>query len=94
VVKRLLAKEKIAGPNPVSRSEQWLMRLRSSIGHLFDGDVAKWQGKGLQNPHRGFNSRRRLKLKTICFARGRSFLLSIKSNDAALSNTTSSSALD
>jgi hypothetical protein len=24
------------------------------------GDVAKWQGKGLQNPDRGFESRRRL----------------------------------
>jgi hypothetical protein len=24
------------------------------------GVVAKWQGKGLQNPHRGFDSRRRL----------------------------------
>src|SRR5207248_6003161 len=24
------------------------------------GDVAKWQGKGLQNPHRGFDSHRRL----------------------------------
>jgi hypothetical protein len=25
------------------------------------GVVAKWQGKGLQNPHHGFKSRRRLK---------------------------------
>jgi hypothetical protein len=24
------------------------------------GDVAKWQGKGLQNPHHGFKSHRRL----------------------------------
>ena len=24
------------------------------------GDVAKWQGKGLQNPHQGFKSPRRL----------------------------------
>jgi hypothetical protein len=33
-----------------------------SVGYTFshDGDVAKWQGKGLQNPHRGFNSHRRL----------------------------------
>jgi hypothetical protein len=26
------------------------------------GVVAKWQGKGLQNPHRGFDSRRRLRI--------------------------------
>jgi hypothetical protein len=26
------------------------------------GVVAKWQGKGLQNPHRGFDSRRRLSI--------------------------------
>ena len=25
------------------------------------GDVAKWQGRGLQNPDHGFESRRRLK---------------------------------
>jgi hypothetical protein len=25
-----------------------------------NGDVAKWQGKGLQNPDHGFKSRRRL----------------------------------
>jgi hypothetical protein len=25
------------------------------------GVVAKWQGKGLQNPHHGFKSHRRLK---------------------------------
>jgi hypothetical protein len=28
------------------------------------GVVAKWQGKGLQNPHHGFKSRRRLKKKS------------------------------
>jgi hypothetical protein len=27
---------------------------------LLYGDVAKWQGRGLQNPDRGFKSRRRL----------------------------------
>ena len=36
MVKRLLAKEKIAGPNPVSRSEQRLMRLRQGISLLFE----------------------------------------------------------
>jgi hypothetical protein len=36
------------GSNPTARSL------------LFFGVVAKWQGKGLQNPDHGFKSRRRL----------------------------------
>ena len=33
---------------------------RRRINRLLQGDVAKWQGKGLQNPDHGFKSRRRL----------------------------------
>jgi hypothetical protein len=47
-VERLLAKEKVMGSNPTARSI------------YFHGVVAKWQGKGLQNPDHGFKSRRRL----------------------------------
>ncbi len=32
------------------------------------GDVAKWQGRGLQNPDRGFKSRRRLHKAVIPMA--------------------------
>jgi hypothetical protein len=32
---------------------------------IYAGDVAKWQGKGLQNPHHGFKSRRRLKTNAL-----------------------------
>jgi hypothetical protein len=31
------------------------------IKYFTHGDVAKWQGKGLQNPDHGFKSHRRLK---------------------------------
>ena len=48
LVEHLLAKEKVTGSNPVARS------------FYSPGDVAKWQGKGLQNPDHGFKSRRRL----------------------------------
>ena len=48
LVERLLAKEKVMGSNPTARSI------------YFYGVVAKWQGKGLQNPDHGFKSRRRL----------------------------------
>jgi hypothetical protein len=48
LVERLLAKEKVMGSNPIARSI-----------YLY-GVVAKWQGKGLQNPDHGFKSRRRL----------------------------------
>ncbi len=45
-VEHLLAKEKVAGSNPVFRSTP--------------GDVAKWQGGGLQNLYQRFESARRL----------------------------------
>jgi hypothetical protein len=48
LVERLLAKEKVMGSNPTARSI------------YFYGVVAKWEGKGLQNPDHGFKSRRRL----------------------------------
>jgi hypothetical protein len=32
---------------------------------LLNGVVAKWQGKGLQNPHHGFKSHRRLRSKQV-----------------------------
>ena len=47
MVEHLLAKERVASSNLVFRS----------IGL---GDVAKWQGRGLQNPHRRFESGRHL----------------------------------
>ncbi len=34
------------------------------------GDVAKWQGKGLQNPDHGFKSRRRLNASRVSPRRG------------------------
>jgi hypothetical protein len=49
LVEHLLAKEKVTGSSPVARSFLCMY-----------GDVAKWQGKGLQNPDHGFKSRRRL----------------------------------
>ena len=48
LVERLLAKEKVVGSSPIARSIE---------NH---GVVAKWEGKGLQNPDHGFKSRRRL----------------------------------
>gem|GEM_PF-1029757 len=42
VVEHLLAKQRVAGSNPVFRSN-FLRSKRCS------GDVAKWQGRGLQN---------------------------------------------
>ena len=61
LVERLLAKEKVVGSSPIARSVYEVMR-RSQASALYsiDGDVAKWQGKGLQNPDHGFKSRRRL----------------------------------
>ena len=41
------------GSSPIARSG--LLR-----NDFHPGDVAKWQGKGLQNPHQGFKSPRRL----------------------------------
>ena len=50
VVEHLLAKERVVGSNPIARS-------------VFQGDVAKWKGSGLQNRDHGFKSRRRLWLE-------------------------------
>jgi hypothetical protein len=72
LVERLLAKEKVVGSSPIARSTLSLLiadftgkdtplNHRSAIFNLFSyGVVAKWQGKGLQNPDHGFKSRRRL----------------------------------
>ncbi len=49
LVECLLAKEKVTGSNPVARSEHYIAATWPS-----------WQGKGLQNPHHEFESRRRL----------------------------------
>ncbi len=40
-----------------------------SIGRFHPGDVAKWEGKGLQNPDQGFKSPRRLKAARGSFFR-------------------------
>ena len=37
-----------------------LANSQSAILDFNNGVVAKWEGKGLQNPHHGFKSRRRL----------------------------------
>jgi hypothetical protein len=66
LVERLLAKEEVVGPSPIARSVflKWLIAGGRQKSHLpsafYSGDVAKWQGKGLQNPHQGFKSPRRL----------------------------------
>jgi hypothetical protein len=69
VVERLLAKEKVVGSNPIARSVDCGLQIddcRMSISDpqitlkMANGVVAKWQGKGLQNPHHGFKSHRRL----------------------------------
>ena len=56
------------GSNPIARSRYpvygWHDDSSESLiasQRFIHGDVAKWQGKGLQNPHHGFKSRRRLK---------------------------------
>ena len=59
------------GSNPIARSST-KKRLADMVPdeplnasqNVIYGDVAKWQGKGLQNPHHGFKSHRRLKKKT------------------------------
>ena len=71
LVERLLAKEKVVGSSPIARSKNCGLKrliaecfpfsnLLSKLDLQFFGDVAKWQGKGLQNPDHGFKSRRRL----------------------------------
>jgi hypothetical protein len=58
LVECLLAKEKVVGSSPIARS---LFRKETGLFNKWlPGDVAKWQGKGLQNPHHGFKSHRRL----------------------------------
>jgi hypothetical protein len=72
LVERLLAKEKVVGSSPIARSQLRLL-IVDFIGKGTDqnhqsaifkisahGVVAKWQGKGLQNPDHGSKSRRRL----------------------------------
>lgn len=55
LVEHLLAKEKVASSSLAARSFFY-----RGLCPLY-GDVAKWQGKGLQNPHHRFKSDRRLK---------------------------------
>jgi hypothetical protein len=59
------------GSNPIARSSNvngWQeMVLEAIVASQIVyngkyGDVAKWQGKGLQNPHHGFKSHRRLSI--------------------------------
>jgi hypothetical protein len=78
------------GSNPTARSQRRLLIVdflgkgtdqnhQSAIFNIISyGVVAKWQGKGLQNPDHGFKSRRRLSellnRAAFCFpevARGR-----------------------
>ncbi len=61
LVECFLAKEEITGSNPVARSK--ITSNDELLVIIYHGDVAKWQGKGLQNPDHGFKSRRRLKAK-------------------------------
>ena len=60
------------GSRPIARSQMpkgifYLLFVDKEISAYYNGpcygDVAKWEGKGLQNPHHGFKSRRRLKKK-------------------------------
>ena len=55
LVEHLLAKEKVASSSLAARSFFY-----RGLCPLY-GDVAKWQGKGLQNPHHRFKSDRRLR---------------------------------
>jgi hypothetical protein len=55
LVECFLAKEEVVGSSPIARSYFYPRK-----GINLHGDVAKWQGKGLQNPHQGFKSPRRL----------------------------------
>jgi hypothetical protein len=41
-------------------ADGWKNSEPFAISHFIPGDVAKWEGKGLQNPDHGFKSRRRL----------------------------------
>ena len=55
LVEHLLAKEKVASSSLAARSFFY------KANYLLYGDVAKWQGAGLQNPYHRFKSDRRLK---------------------------------
>ncbi len=57
VVERLLAKEKVGGSTPLSRSTPCIVGGLSIVNH---GVLAEWLGRGLQNPVRRFNSATRL----------------------------------
>ena len=39
--------------------------ISAHYNSFVQGDVAKWEGKGLQNPHHGFKSRRRLNRRQV-----------------------------
>ena len=56
LVEHLLAKEKVASSSLAARSFFY------KANYLLYGDVAKWQGAGLQNPYHRFKSDRRLKI--------------------------------
>ena len=75
VVVRLLAKEKVVGSNPIARSLGCGLRIVNLQSSIYNrpkiGVVAKRQGKGLQNPHHGFKSRRRLRNNESARARFR-----------------------
>ena len=59
LVERNLAKVEVAGSIPVVRSNKG-----GPVAAFHHGDVAEWLGKGLQNPVPGFESRRRLQVRT------------------------------
>jgi hypothetical protein len=77
LVECLLAKEKVVGSNPIARSVYGQ--------YVFYGDVAKWQGKGLQNPHHGFKSHRRLTYESV-----KGFILGAAQNPIVASRTNQS----
>ena len=71
LVEHHLAKVRVAGSNPVVRSEassavsrcRWPARLRVTLVWFLGPGTAEWPsglGKGLQSPVRGFDSRLRL----------------------------------
>ena len=72
MVEHFLAKEKVTSSSLVARSKMlkgiflffssgiFDKGLSASYNIIHAGDVAKWEGMGLQNPDHGFKSRRRL----------------------------------
>jgi hypothetical protein len=69
VVEHLLAKERVVGSNPIARSV-----LKRQVRR---GDVAKWEGSGLQNRDHGFKSRRRLWAKGLIASRYQPFAIAM-----------------